>query len=152
MKHKEEFQIEKSIGFLVNRLAFLLRQQMTAKLKKARLDLTPDECVLLNKLWHKDGQMQNELAESTIRDQTTVTRIIDKMEKKNLVKREHSKEDRRKVLAWLTPDGNNLQNKVVPLILEMLGNAGSHVSAKDMEVTISTLQKIIDGTLNNDAM
>lgn len=147
-KNKNEidnFQIDDTIGFLVNRLAFVFRQEMTGKFKTAGLDLTPEECVLLNKLWQNDGQKQNDLAESTIRNQTTVTRIIDKLEKKNLVTRQHCKKDRRQVLAWLTPRGGQLRQKVVPLILTVLDEAGSYTTPKELKITISTLKKIVNG-------
>lgn len=147
-KHTEDFQMENTIGFLVNRLSFVLRQEITKKLKKANLDITPEECVLLNKLWQNDGQRQNELAQATIRNQTTVTRIIDKMEKKNLVYREHSKEDRRQVLAWLTPEGKNMRNQVIPHIFSLLENAQSYVSKSDMTTTTTTLRKIINGMMD----
>ena len=137
------FELDKALGYKVNRLAVILRQTLAALFKEKGYDVTAEEWVLLNRLWQKDGRSQRDLAETTIRDQTTVTRLMDKMEKKGYVKRQHDSNDRRIVLAHLTPKGKSLEKKLIPIAVKMLQQAGEGISKKDLETTLNTLDKCI---------
>ena len=52
-----------------------------------------------------DGKSQNEIAEKTIRDKVSVTKIIDNLEKHKLVKRALDEKDRRVRRIFLTDEG-----------------------------------------------
>lgn len=145
----KEWVPEETIGFLVNRLSFILRQNIAALFKENNIDLTPEECVVLTKLWQKDRQVQSDLAESTIKNQTTITRIIEKLEKKQLVNRVHSEKDRRQVIACLTQKGKDTRGVVIPLIKKLMEQAAMPISKKELASTKKNLQKIIDGLMEN---
>ena len=54
-------------------------------------------------------------------DNSTVTRLVNRLEKKNLVLRVKSKKDKRLVKVYLTKDGELLQNRIEEKI-DFLGN------------------------------
>ena len=54
-------------------------------------------------------------------DNSTVTRLVDRLEKKNLVLRGKSQKDKRLVKVYLTKDGELLQNRIEEKI-DFLGN------------------------------
>ena len=54
-------------------------------------------------------------------DNSTVTRLVDRLEKKNLVLRRKSKKDKRLIKVYLTKDGELLQNRIEEKI-DFLGN------------------------------
>ena len=141
------FDVDNSLGFKVNRLAIILRQRLVHKFNESGFDVTAEEWILLNRLWQVDGRSQNELAESTIRDQTTVTRLVDKMEKKGFVNRKKQDKDRRIVLAYLTEKGKSLENKLIPIAMDTLSQASKGISKKEMDITLSTLNKCINNIL-----
>lgn len=143
----KDFILDESLGFLVNRIAIILRQNLEAEFKKQKYDITAEEWVLLNRLWQKDRRTQTDLAETTIRDQTTVTRLVDRMESKGLVTREQSQEDRRIVLACLTAKGRRLEEKLIPIAVTLLRKAAGEVSQKDRETTLKTLRTVLENLL-----
>jgi DNA-binding MarR family transcriptional regulator len=41
-----------------------------------------------------------------------ITRLLDRMEARGLIRRERSRDDRRVVVAWITPEGLDLVNRI----------------------------------------
>lgn len=133
------FTLDTALGFVVGRTFHIQRRAFRATVNGAGIQITPEEWVLLNRLWTRDGQRQTDLAESTIKDRTTVTRLLDGMVKKGLVHRETDPEDRRVVLAWLTDEGRDLIQQLLPVLEKLLREATTGISERDLEVTRKTL-------------
>ena len=53
-----------------------------------------------------------EIAERMIEQAPGVTRLLDRLEAKGLVRRERCRQDRRQVLCWLTPAGSELVERL----------------------------------------
>lgn len=64
---------------------------------------------ILYVLWSRDGISLRELADKTGLAPTTLTSMVDRMEKAGLVCRMHDKKDRRKTLLALTAKAENLE-------------------------------------------
>lgn len=64
-------------------------------------------------LWGTGGQMVTELARKAQMEQSRLTRVIERMEQRGLVKRERSREDRRKVLVTYAPEGRRIAADLV---------------------------------------
>jgi len=135
------FTLDSALGFVVGRTCHFMRRAFTARFHGGGHQITPEEWVLLNRLWNRDGQRQAELADSTIKDRTTVTRLLDGMVKKGLVRRETDPTDRRVVLAWLTDEGKGLKRQLIPIAERLLKDATAGISRKDLEITTKTLSK-----------
>ena len=71
------FLFDRTLGFAVNRTAYTMRGHFRAGLEAAGLDLTPGEAVILARLMLTDGLRQSELADSTIREKSTVSLFVD---------------------------------------------------------------------------
>lgn len=144
----KDFQIDETLGFLVNRTAIVMRQRLETEFKRRGYKITAEEWVLLNRLWQADGRTQKYLAESTVRDQTTVTRLVDRLEKKGLVKRVPDPADRRIVLARLTAKGRKLEGALIPIALStVIARAGAGIARRDMATTLKTLRRVLDNLL-----
>ena len=62
-------------------------------------------------LWKEDGQSQQELCKATFRDKPSITRLVDNLEKLQLVKRVASTNDRRINRIFLTKLAQNSRKK-----------------------------------------
>ena len=133
------FTLDTALGFVVGRTFHIQRRAFMATVSGAGIQITPEEWVLLIRLWTRDGQRQTDLAESTIKDRTTVTRLLDGMVKKGLVHRETDPEDRRAVLAWLTDEGKDLIQQLLPVMEKLLKEATTGISEVELEITRKTL-------------
>ena len=79
-------------------------------------------------------------------DNSTVTRLVDRLEKKNLVLRGKSQKDKRLVKVYLTKDGELLQNRIEEKI-DFLGNKiesqFSYDKKEDIINNLSSFQWVI---------
>jgi MarR family 2-MHQ and catechol resistance regulon transcriptional repressor len=79
-----------------------------------RHDLTPSQFGVLEALYHLGSMHQRDLGERILRSSGNMTLVIDNLEKRGLVRRERSVEDRRFIQVHLTEDGARLIRRVFP--------------------------------------
>ena len=137
-----EFDLDNSLGFIINRTAAKLKRELQRSFEP--YDVTPEQWVLLNRLWANDGIPQNQIADSTNKDQPNVTRIIDRLEEKGLVERRPDPNDRRAFGIFLTSKGRGLQDQLVSLASDLLGKALRGVSQDELSLVKILLNKIYE--------
>jgi MarR family transcriptional regulator, 2-MHQ and catechol-resistance regulon repressor len=76
--------------------------------------LTEGQFGTLEALYHLGPLAQCELAAKLLRSSGNVTLVIDNLEKRGLVRRERSTEDRRRVMVHLTDEGRRLIRRLFP--------------------------------------
>ena len=79
-----------------------------------RADLTPSQFGVLEALYHLGSMHQRDLGERILKSSGNMTLVIDNLEKRGLVRRERSVEDRRFIQVHLTPEGERLIRRVFP--------------------------------------
>ncbi len=95
-------------------------------------------------LGRKNGQSQQELAGTTCKDKTSVTRLIDGLEKRNLVVRTPDKVDRRQKLIYLTKKGKEFQQKLLYIVKKTLDEAQQTIPFKDIEICKKVLCRVYE--------
>jgi len=133
----------------VNRLAFLTQKEMKQRFDSHRINITPKESAILLQLPDQAGVTPGELANNTVRDRSTVTRLLDKMAGKKLVRRVTGSEDRREVRIWLTAQGKKTKKKLIPIGSQLISKAHVDIPQKDIDTTIQTLQKMYQNILDD---
>jgi DNA-binding MarR family transcriptional regulator len=78
-----------------------------------------------------------------------MTRLLDRMEKKNLLKRVRSTEDRRVVMVELTPEGQAAAALVPAVLSEVLNAHLAGFSKTEWQALLGYLKRII---ANGDAL
>lgn len=101
------------LGALPNLVGYHLRMAQVAVFKDfdrelVGLDMTPAIFGVLEILRHNDGLTQTLLATSIGLDRSSLVPLLDKLQKRNLVTRKASLNDRRKNHLFLTPEGRQL--------------------------------------------
>jgi len=142
---------ESAIGYVIGRSCHIMRKAFRTTFGRAGHEITPEEWGLLNRLWERDGQRQAELADATIRDRTTVTRLLDGMVEKGLVRRETDPDDRRAVQTWLTPEGRALRRELIPLTEDLLRRALQSIPKRDLATTVKTLRRMQANLVDEEA-
>lgn len=97
----------------IGRTWFALKQRGKDYLSKMDFNLSIEQCIVLFALSKKEGLTLGEIADKIDRDRTTLSRMVDNLENKNLVLRVNDKIDKRKKLLYLTPDGKNKITQVM---------------------------------------
>jgi len=111
------------------------------------IELSKEQWLILKKLHDKDGQIQNDLALLTNRSKTSLTRLINTMEKKGLVHRVISKEDKRINHVHLSDYGKETFMFSLPVINRITDELQDKISGNDLAITIEVLDQIQKNTL-----
>lgn len=77
-------------------------------------NLTVSQFGVIEALYHLGPLTQSELGEKILKSNANLTTVVDSLEKKKLVVRKRSDEDRRRVTVHLTDPGTELIAKVFP--------------------------------------
>jgi DNA-binding MarR family transcriptional regulator len=94
----------------VLRTAEVIHQKMNLALKQYDLTFTQYNVLRILRGAREQGVTCSELAERMIARDPDITRLLDRMERRGLVKRQRSTSDRRIVLTMLDPNGGALLN------------------------------------------
>jgi DNA-binding MarR family transcriptional regulator len=97
----------------------------------AQCGITLNQHFILRELWQTDGLTIRELAQRLRLVDPTMTTTISALEKKKLVKRNGSSEDRRKVHVYLTAAGKALHSDLADGTSEISDAAFSGISDTD---------------------
>ncbi len=121
-----------------------IRQQIQKKFDALKVDLTVDQWVLLDHIYRFEsgGISQNELAEMTVKDAPTVTRIIDLLVKKGLSERKMAENDRRKFHITLTEAGRNKFDEAYPIVAEVRRKGWGDLNEEDYQIFVRILDSI----------
>lgn len=88
-------------------------------LKKHDVELNSAQGRIMFALWQKDGVSINELAKKTQLKKSTLTSMLDRLERMGYIRRQRSKKDRRKILIKRTEKDRTMEKKYVEVSEEM---------------------------------
>ena len=143
MKIKESnIDFENSVGPWLGKTVKVIEYYLQEKFNQYDLDLTKEQMIVLKRLHDKDGLSQNQLAFLTLRNKSSLTRLLSKMEKKQYINRKQSKEDKRINHVYLTHLGKDVFKRTKPAIQEIITTMEQHISDSEKQQIIKTLKKI----------
>ena len=137
----DNYQQDESIGFLVHQVKLRLTQAIDEKIND--LDITAAQWVVLKQIALRNGETATALCKCSGCDTGSMTRMLDRLEEKDLIRRERSTTDRRVVLLHVTENGQALLPKVVPLIVEALNYALVDFSGDEIEQAKALLRRMV---------
>ncbi|MHA7885507.1 MarR family winged helix-turn-helix transcriptional regulator [Nitratireductor rhodophyticola] len=117
-KDEDRIEIDRNAGFVGDYLLYLLAAASDAASADFHAHvreqgLRVPEWRILACLCDEDGQMVTQLAQLALMEQSHLTKIVDHMALKGLVKRRSDERDRRRVRVFLTPAGRALGGRLV---------------------------------------
>ena len=145
MKEQKEYILEESLSHLVNVADKMMKATLAKTLHSEGFKITPEQYSILLSLWAKNGQCQYELASWQGKDRASITRLIDSMEKENLVVRIPSENDRRIKLVYLT----NKSKELKPSLIEVATKATSHATEGIQHDKIQETKEVFKQIIEN---
>ena len=134
--------VDDSIGQLLGRTTRAMASAMQANFSSAGYDITVEQWTILVNLWRQNGQFQKQLAENTYRDKASVTRLVNGLEQRNLVVRVPDEADQRRNKIYLTKKGKELQDKLIPLAVETITDAGRGIRKEHLKIFKAVLVQL----------
>jgi MarR family transcriptional regulator, organic hydroperoxide resistance regulator len=120
-----------SISYRIKLLAQLSGRRFQERLEP--FGLTPFHWLVLCCLWQEDGLPTSSIGEKLQQVGGTLTGVIDRMEERDLVRRERDPQDRRIWRIWLTQAGRELEHILPPIAIAIREQAMSGISVADRE-------------------
>ena len=108
----QEFVIEDSLGYLVNRVARAMAAQLADELRTQGVGI--GQWAVLLFLWARDGASQAELSRVVAIEPPTMVRTIDRMVRDGLVTRVADPCDARLSRIFLTDLGRSIKDELLP--------------------------------------
>lgn len=139
-----QFKRGELYSFITGKASTAIARRLQKKFNTAGLNLTIEQWSVLYHLWKQDGISQQELCNATFRDKPSITRLVDNLEKLQLVKRVPSESDRRINLIYLTRQSQKLQDETMLMAEETLNEALETVPADRIEICKEVLQIVYD--------
>ncbi len=135
-------------SLLSGRLSMTLNRTLLQSFRNNNIPLTREQWSILAVLWKQDGCSQQTLANETYRDKPSITRLLDKMEKDDLVLRKADKEDRRLNLIFLTPKGKSLEDKAFEIVNDIEATVTKGLSPEQVANLKETIKVILSNIEN----
>lgn len=124
-------QLEECVNYLLTTAQHSVFLKMTEKL--STFEITPVQYAVLYCLWENDKRSPKEIAERLKLENSTISGILERMEKKELIKRSISKEDRRFIQVILTKKGASLKEDVLETVEQVNNEVLSVFSAEECD-------------------
>lgn len=132
------------ISSAIYRVNKCLRVQLQKALKE--FDITTDQWLVLGKVCGSSGTYnQKELAELCFKERAAITRMLDIMQKKGMVKRGSSPQDRREYLIYVTDYGKELYERTLESTAKIEKYISEIIKEQEIEELLRLLMKLETG-------
>ena len=105
-------------------------------------NLTVSQLFLLLALYEKDGSTPQELSSRLALNSSTLTGILDRLEKKGLIKRENNVHDRRSIVIKLTDRAKSIKDLLWDIYEKVNGELRSALSQEEIDQLYNIMNKL----------
>ena len=126
--------------FWLGRIRKALRCAFEAR--AASLEITAAQFLVLRRLWQGDGILISVLTREVASDGGTITRLLDRLETKGLIRREHDRADRRGRRVFLTTAGQALKEPLTGILSALEEGALAGLSPVERAALTRALERV----------
>lgn len=137
----KSFQPLTSVGYLLNRLRTELLSAIDRELDP--FDVTSAQYIIMSQLAYNMAESASGLCKGIAYDPGAMTRMIDRLEAKRLIRRARSPEDRRAVKLELTDEGKALFPKMRTKVIAVLNHFLRDFTKSEARQLESLLQRML---------
>lgn len=130
------------LHLLTGRTPLNINRLLSHYLKEDGIPLTREQWTVMAILWKADGCTQQDLADATYRDRPGITRLLDNLQKENLIERKPHETDRRTNRVFITEKGRNLEKPVIKALNKTIETATKNISNEQLETLRITFNQI----------
>ena len=134
--------LKSRIGMKLVRVGKMTRALAIQKFKYEKLEITPEQFTVLTAIIDHDGLYQRQISALTLKDRPNITRIVNILEKMELVTRTSDVNKRKIYKINITSKGKAIHEKIVPSVLELWQDSVRGVSDEDLQNCLTVLNKI----------
>ena len=133
--------------YLVSRVTLAITMSMKKALASANVkNIRPAYLGVLMSLWKEDGLKVVDLGKKAGLEPSTMTGLLDRMERDELLKRAADPKDRRALRIYLTEKALDSQESAMKVVNKVLDKMFENISDEDIETTTSVLMKVLENS------
>jgi MarR family transcriptional regulator, transcriptional regulator for hemolysin len=136
-------KLESVLYYLIEKANKVIRRHSQEKFQAAGIDVTIDQWLAMKKIHDNESISQVELAQALFKDTASITRILDILLKKKLV-RKNVGSDKRFFELSLTENGEKFVGKALGLVTDLRRQGVSGMTEKEVNQLKTLLQKVIN--------
>ena len=142
MESEESLTIHMEMGMLLSMAYRSMTRRFVHNTHESGLDISLDQWMVLGPIWQLKNPSHKDLSEFCLKDKTSISRIVDTLEKKNLVVRVNDQLDQRMKRVVLTREGKQLFNHVVPIMEKTREEVRQGISESEIDAFKRVLVQI----------
>lgn len=136
------YNFNDSFGFILVKTGRLIENKLKNNFEKAEIDVTPQQWSVLTYLWNKDGIPQQEIADVFAKDKTSMTRLLNNMEKNELIIRKQGEKDKRNKRIFLTYKSKLIRKESIKIAEKTLLETLEGIDHKEIKLSKKVLKQI----------
>jgi len=148
MIKNDKLKSDINLGMLIGQVHRLSTKKFVQNSHNSGLDISMDQWIVLGPIWENEGLSHKEISEYCLKDKTSVTKIIDTLEKKNLVVRFSDQLDHRVKRVVLSNKGKELFLQAIPIMELTRDQLREGITEQDIESLRSVLTKIYNNLVS----
>jgi DNA-binding MarR family transcriptional regulator len=139
-----EFKVEDHLFYLVGQIFAKREQAMVRRLRPLKMTYNAMRALLVLIEW--EGCTLGELTDITVIERTTLSRTIESLKRRQIVRCVPRASDRRHVEVYITDKGRRLIDGILPMLIEQNREAVVGLDAEDVE-RLRALLRVVIGNL-----
>ncbi|KAB7704243.1 MarR family transcriptional regulator [Bacillus aerolatus] len=139
-KNQQEEELSLKLFIVLTRALESIKRRVEEDIKC--LGLNPTEFAVLELIYNKGDQPIQKIGQKVLIASSSITYVVDKLEKKNLLKRRPCPKDRRITYATITTAGTELMNDVFPKHKSAIQEICAGLENNEKKLMIQQLKKL----------
>ena len=148
MEDKDLLQFNMNMGKLISSAHNMMTRRFVQNAYEAELDISLDQWMVLGPIHYHGNPSQKLLSDVCLKDKTSISRIINTLENKNLVVRVSDQIDKRVNRIILTGAGKQLFSDILPIMNKTKKEVSRGLSEFEIKTFKDVLSKIIQNLTN----
>lgn len=136
-------KLEDVLYYLIEKTNKVVRRYSQVRFAEAGIEITVDQWLVLKKIGDSERITQIELANAIFKDRASITRILDLLLAKKLVRKEAGA-DKRSYQLTLTAEGKRFTDQALAIVKSVRKKGIETMSDREQEQLRSSLLKIIN--------
>jgi len=133
-------KLEDSLGFQVNRTANAMKSRFNNFLKS--YNLTSEQYVIMKSVQENPDITPTQLSEITLKDKTTITRMLDTLVKNEMLIRTPKLNDRRAYQISWSKKGERSMDEILPITGNVIEKISGQFDEKDLKIFFRMLETL----------
>jgi DNA-binding MarR family transcriptional regulator len=132
-----------TLGRLVGTLNHLMIRNLDKILAERNVPITAEQFKLMTLLWERDGVSQQEVALKLGRNRAATGRMLEVLEKKNIIARTGHPSDKRLNLVFVTKLGKKIEKDAIEAARVVINKSEAKLTTEEIETIKKLLQKVL---------